>query len=41
MRNILAVVGLLALIKKGWELYENYDAMREENESLRKHQQQD
>lgn len=36
MRNLLAVIGLYTVLRKGWELYENYEAMREENEYLRR-----
>jgi hypothetical protein len=36
MKNLLAVIGLYVVLRKGWELYERYEAMHEENESLRK-----
>ena len=41
MKNLLALIGLCAVLRKGWELYENYEAMREENEALRKQQSAD
>ncbi len=36
MKNLLAAIGLYAVLRKGWELYAHYEAMREENEALRK-----
>ncbi|MGB3276769.1 MAG: hypothetical protein WBA82_11325 [Castellaniella sp.] len=41
MRNLLAVIGLYAVLRKGWELYESYEAMREENEYLRRRRDED
>ncbi|MFC4299768.1 hypothetical protein ACFO0J_17135 [Castellaniella hirudinis] len=41
MRNLLAVIGLYAVLRKGWELYEHYEAMREENEYLRRRKDED
>ncbi|CDM24988.1 hypothetical protein [Castellaniella defragrans] len=36
MKNLLAIIGLYAVLRKGWELYESHEALKKENESLRR-----
>jgi hypothetical protein len=31
IKNLLAVIGLAVVIRKSYEFYQHYDAMREEN----------
>lgn len=35
IRNLLATVGLVVLIRKGYEFYCHYEELKEENEKLR------